>query len=269
MTYLPKQIPITNIKELTPNIKVIKIKTNINPDPGQFFEVSILGTGECPLTSCSYNKNYIDFLIKKTGGVTTDLFKLKKGDNLLLRGPYGKGFPIKEFMGKDLILVAGGTGIAPVTSLIEYVEKNRNKFGKIKIFFGFRNKEYVLLKDKIERWKKKFDLTICLDNGEKGWNGETGFVCDIVKLDKQDLEKTIALMCGPEVMMEGTINTIKKQGIKNNQIYLSLERRMECAIGNCGRCLIQDTYVCKDGPVFRYDFIKPKLDNENKANKEK
>lgn len=266
--YNPLPFKITSAKDINKEVKLFRIKTKMNPSPGQFFEVSVPGVGECPLASCSYDEKNLDILIKKTGSVTSEIFNLKKGANLFIRGPYGKGFPIEEFKGKNLVMIAGGTGIAPVTSLIDCIEKRRKEFGKIKIYFGFRSKEFILLKEKIEQWKKKFDVVVMLDKSEKGWKGEVGFISDLLLKTKPGIKDYLAVLCGPEIMMETATKALNSLGIGDAKIYWSMERRMECAIGNCGRCLIQDVYVCKDGPVFRYDFLKSRLDNENSNNKE-
>jgi len=267
MPYTPTPYKITNIKTITEDVKLFEVKCNLDPKPGQFIETSIPGFGECPLASCSSDPNKLTLLTRKAGNVTTELFNLKKQDSIFIRGPYGTGFPIEELENKNLILIAGGTGIAPITSLIDHIEKNKNKFKKISIYFGFRSHEYILLKDKIMKWKKIFNLTVCLDkNNDKTLHCKTGFIPNILNKDKLDLDNTIALMCGPEMMMSSVTKTLNKQGLTNDKIYWSLERRMECAFGNCNRCLIQDLYVCKDGPVFRYDIIKPRLDNEESNN---
>lgn len=273
MPFIPKKHKITLIKEINKEVKLFRVESKMNPLPGKFFEVSILGIGECPLASCSYNEKYLDLLVRNAGGVTSKLFELKKGDFIFIRGSYGKGFPIDSLKGRDLILVAGGTGIAPITSLIEYIEKNRNFFGEIWIYFGFRNENYILLKEKIKKWVKKFNLKVCLNESFskiKDLNYKIGLVNEIIKKEKINLKNvhnTLALMCGPEIMMESVSNELNSFGLNDEQIYWSMERRMECGFGSCGRCLIQDVYVCKDGPVFRYDVIKPKLKNEGASNK--
>ncbi len=268
MTYLPKPYKIEEMQKINSDVKLIKIKSNMNPPPGKFFEVSIPGVGECPLASCSYDNKYLNILMRNAGNVTSKIFELGKGDYIFIRGPYGNGFPIEELKGHDIIFVAGGTGIAPVTSMIEYVEKNRKDFGQIFIYFGFRNQDCILLKDRVKKWSKEFKVYVCLDEESNNAKCYTGFVNDIIDKQKPNFDKikTRALMCGPEGMMENVSKSLKKIGIKDSQIYWSMERRMECAFGSCGRCLIQDVYVCKDGPVFKYDFIKTKLINEARSN---
>ncbi len=270
MTYNTKSCKIIEIKKFTHNVKLIKIKSNLNPEPGQFIQVGILGIGECPLGPCSYNNQEIEMIIKNAGNVTSAIFKLKKGDSLDIRGPYGKGFPLEKIKGKDLIIIGGGTGIAPVSSLIDYIYKNDKNFGDIKIYFGFKDENNILIKNKFKPWKKKFNLTITLDEklGIGNIKTKKGFIHEVIKNEKIKInsENTIAFICGPEIMMKNVSEELNNLGIKNNSIFWSMERRMECAFGNCGRCLIQDVYVCKDGPVFNYQEIKPKIENEQSSN---
>ncbi len=270
MPYTPRPYKITGIKNLADDVKVFRIRCSMNPSPGRFMQVSIPGVGECPLTSCSYDPKYVDLLVRKAGNVTSALFRLKKGDRVFIRGPYGKGFPLNKIQKKKLILVAGGTGIAPVTSLIGYIEKNRREFGSVDIYFGFKDEGHILLKDKIRGWRKKFNIVVCLNKRVKDKKCEEGFVHEIMgkHWKNKDNKDTLAFLCGPEIMMDCVTKELNSFGMGNNKIYWSLERRMECAMGNCGRCLIQDLYVCKDGPVFRYDLIKPKIENEKASNED-
>jgi len=268
MPYNSKPYKIEEIKQLTPEVKLFKIKSNINPQPGQFIEVSIPGIGECPLASSVYNKSYIDIVVRKAGNLTSALFQLKKDDSVFIRGAYGKGFPLKELMNKNLILIAGGTGIAPLSSLINYIEQNRKNFKEIYIYSCFRDEACILLKDKISKWKKQFNLIVSLDKASGKIEHKKGLITDILDRHKPNTKDTLAVICGPEIMMEKATEKLNQLGLTNDKIYWSMERRMECGIGNCGRCLIQDVYVCKDGPVFKYDFIKPRIDNENSNEKQ-
>ena len=265
--YNAKPYKITEIQTFTPDVKLFKINAKLNPKPGQFMEVSIPGIGECPLASCSFNNNEIDLLTREAGNVTSAIFNLKKNESLFVRGPYGKGFPIEKLKGKNLILVAGGTGLAPITSLIEYIEQNRKDFGDIQIYFGFRNDKHILLRDKINKWSKKFKIVVTLDEKCKDPLCKFGLIHEIMDKYPPTSENSVALLCGPEQMMKSVTKKLNSFKITDDRIYWSLERRMECAFGNCGRCLIQDVYVCKDGPVFRYDFIKPRIENEEYSNK--
>lgn len=262
MAFEPQEYKITEVKECTDDVKVFRVKTDLNPSPGQFFEVSVLGFGECPLASCSFEKNYVDMLVRNAGNVTNEMFKLQKGDSVFLRGPYGNGYDLKVLEGKNLILIAGGTGLAPITSLIEYIEKYRKKFGKVEIYFAFRDEEKILLKERVERWGKKFKIIIFLGKRDAKKKYETGLIGSVLEKHKPSVKDTMAVMCGPEPMMLCATEALKKFGLAFEKMYWNMERRMECAIGSCGRCFIQDVYVCRDGPVFRYDFIKPRIENE-------
>lgn len=263
MAYLPKKYKIVDVKSYTGDVKLFKVKCNMNPCPGQFIEVSVLGIGEFPLASCVYDKNYLNLLTRNAGNVTSAMFNVKKNSSLFIRGPYGNGFPLNKLKKKNLVLVAGGTGIAPITSLINYVEQNRKDFGEVFIYFGFRDEKNILLDERIKEWKKKFKLFIGLSSDADSHKYEKGYVNEIMEKHKPDIKNTVALLCGPEAMMEGVTKELNSLGIGDNKIYWSLERRMECGFGSCGRCQIQDLYVCKDGPIFRYDVIKPRLNNEN------
>ena len=269
MSYQPIPHKIISIKNYTPDVKLFKIKCSTNPAPGTFVEVSVPGIGECPLASCSHDKNYLELLTRNAGNVTSKMFNLKKNDSIFIRGPFGKGFPIEDLKNKNLILIAGGTGIAPITSMINYIEQNKSQFKKIFIYFGFRDEKNILLAERIKKWEKEFELHIGLSNDPNSHEYEKGFINEIMEKHKPTTKDTIALLCGPEAMMDCATEELRKLGIKNSQIYWSLERRMECAFGSCGRCQIQDLYVCKDGPIFRYDKIKSRLDNENSSNKKK
>lgn len=261
-----KQYKIINTRQLTENVRLIRVKSDINPMPGQFFQVSIPGIGECPLASCSYNNKFIDILLKNAGNLSSQIFKMKTNESISIRGPYGNGFPIEKIKNKNIIIIAGGTGIAPVASFIEYIDKNRKDFKDIFIYFGFRDDKNILLKDRINKYKKKFKLRIALSE-TRIHEYEKGFVQDIMDKHKPETENTVALLCGPEPMMYAVTQELKKLEIKNNNIFWSMERRMECGFGSCGRCQIQDLYVCRDGPVFSYDIIKPRLDNEESNEK--
>lgn len=269
MTYLPKDYEVAEIVDYTDDVKLFRVKCDLHPQPGQFIEVSVGGVGECPLASCACDDDHLDILTKNAGNVTSAIFNVKVGETLSVRGPYGKGFPLKELKGKNLILVAGGTGIAPITSLIDYIEKNRGDFGEVFIYFGFRDEENILLKDRIEKWEKLFKVFVGLSDDPDSHDCEKGFIQDIMEKHKPVVENTVALLCGPEIMMDCVTKKLKGLGIGDDKIYWSMERRMECGFGSCGRCQIQDLYVCKDGPIFRWDVIKPRLDNENSAREEK
>ena len=157
--------------------------------------------------------------------------------------------------GRDIVVIAGGTGIAPPRSALDYVEKHRKKYGKVRVFLGFRNPEDIWFKDDVDKWKKKFETNITVDAPDENWKGPVGVVTKILE-DKNFCEKCVFIICGPPVMIKFVIQLLKKKNMKDEQIYVSLERQMKCGTGKCGHCMIHGKYVCKDGPVFRYDEIK-------------
>jgi len=267
MSYDSKKYKIIEAREETEDAKFLRVKCNLNPAPGQFFQASIPGIGECPLASCSYDKEYLEILVKCAGSLTNKICKLKKGDFIWIRGNYGNGFPLDKLEGKNIILIAGGTGLAPIASFLDYINKNTKKLGNVSAYFGFRDEKHILVKEKLSKWRKKFKIVVCLDKKTEKNNYEEGFVNQVIQRTRLKVNNSLAFLCGPEAMMKSVTETLNNLGMKNNNIYWSMERRMECGFSSCGRCMIQDVYVCKDGPVFRYDKIKPKLDNEESSNK--
>jgi len=253
--YLPKKAKITAISNECEGIKTFRINKSMKHEPGQFIEISVLGIGECPISICSSPANYIDLCIRDVGNVTHSIHNLKKGDSVFIRGPYGHGYPMKEMEGKNLIVIGGGTGTAPLRSVMEHIEKNRKKYKKVQVFLGFRSSDDILFKNDMKRWKNIFDLNITVDKADKKWKGPVGVVTKL--LDSASLNKDAEVItCGPPIMIKFAIESLKKKGFNDNQIYVSLERLMHCGIGKCGHCMIENRYVCKDGPVFRQDYAK-------------
>lgn len=256
--YNSKAYTIKEVFKQTSDNYMLRIKTNINPLPGQFVEVSIPGIGEAPMSGASYNNKILDLNIRVVGNVTGAAAKLKKGDKVFLRGPYGKGYPMDELKNKRIILIGGGCGVAPLRGAIEYLDQNRRFYPDVKLFFGFRSPEDVLFKDEIANWSIKFDLNMSVDQaaGDNPFECPVGFVTEI--LEKADLKPkdSAIFICGPPIMMNGTIEILEKKGFKDEQIWVSLERQMKCCTGKCGRCMVNAKYVCTDGPVFRYDEVR-------------
>ncbi|HDO19353.1 MAG TPA: oxidoreductase, partial [Thermoplasmatales archaeon] len=234
-------------------------------DPGQFVEVSVFGIGEAPISISSPPRDSSSFelVIRKVGNVTNRLHQMKENDKIGIRGPLGKGFDVHELEGHDLLFVAGGIGMVPMRSLIWYVldEKHREKYGKVVILYGCRTPQDMLFLDEISEWKRKRDVTVELtvDRCPEGveWDGCVGVVTtlfDRIKID--NVNKTKAIVIGPPVMYKFVLKCLKDIGIKDENIYVSLERRMKCGVGKCGHCQINGVYVCKEGPVFNYKDIK-------------
>ncbi len=253
--YIPKKAKITAITNECEEIKTFRIARIMNHEPGQFIEISVLGIGECPISICSSSAKHIDLCIRDVGNVTHAMHNLKKGDSVFIRGPYGHGYPIKGMEGKNLIVIGGGTGTAPLRAVLEHIEKNRKKYREIQVFLGFRSPDSILFKSDMERWKSIFDLNITVDKADKKWKGPVGVVTNL--LDNASLNKDAdVITCGPPIMIKFAIESLKKKGFNDSQIYVSLERLMHCGIGKCGHCMIGSKYACKDGPVFRHEQVK-------------
>jgi sulfite reductase subunit B len=264
--YTPNIGKIKKIKKETKDIKTFQIKLENNLlkenfyfQPGEFALISVFGIGEAPFSfsSSPFNRKYFEISVRKVGNATNALFNLKEGDFVGVRGPYGKGYPMDEFEGKNIILISGGCGLAPLKSVVEYVLDKRNNYGKITLLYGVKTPNDILYKREMVYWKKKKDFKIYLtvDKGTKNWKGEIGVVTKLINKIK-NFKNSVVCICGPPIMMKFTIQSLKEKKVEEENIFVSLERKMQCGLGLCCHCNINDIYVCKDGPVFRYCDIK-------------
>jgi sulfite reductase subunit B len=264
MLFSTEPYKITGKEKLAPDTYLFRLEKTgkkgkperISYRPGQFYQASIAGVGEAPISVCSYSDEFVEFNIRAVGDVTDALAKLNEGDELLLRGPYGTHYPMKEMLGKSLMIIGGGTGVAPLRGVIKYVEKRRADYDRIHLFIGFRSPEAIIFKKDIELWNRIFDLHLTVDKADAGYKGKVGLVTKIVEDSGMNGNNKVAIVCGPPAMIKFTIMALEKMGFGHSQIFLSYERRMKCGVGMCGHCMISGIYVCKDGPVFRYDQIK-------------
>ena len=269
--HIPRKATIKHTEQLTENEKLFEIelddKQPLNHKPGQFVEVSIFGVGEAPISISSgpSNKYSFEIVVRKVGNVTNHLFRMKPGDNIGIRGPLGNGFDMKSFEKKHLLLSAGGLGIAPMRSVIQYVldKDNRKRFRDITILYGAKNPSLILFKHETDEWCDMDDVVceLTVDECVEGecWTGCTGLITTLypkIKLDKYDSENTVAIIIGPPVVYQYIIKCLETLGIPDKNIYVSLERRMKCGVGKCGHCQINGIYACKEGPVFNYETIK-------------
>lgn len=264
-TLIPSIGVITDIRIDTPDIKTFRVVTTdgkkaFSHRPGQCAMLSVPGVGEAmfSITSSPTNEEYMEFAIKKCGCVTEWLHQAEVGQQITIRGPYGNPFPVDdEFVGKNLLFIAGGVGLAPLRSVINYCRHYRDRYGKIDIVYGSRSMDDLLdYREIIEEWANDKDVTVHLtiDHPQNGWNGHVGFVPNYVKELGFDTNKT-AILCGPPIMIKFTLDGLYSLGFDKTQIYTTLELRMKCGIGKCGRCNVGSKYVCKDGPVFRFDEL--------------
>ena len=228
--------------------------------PGQCAMLGVPGVGEAvfSISSSPTNEGFKEFSIKRVGVLTIHLHNMEEGAKLTVRGPYGKPFPVDEgLLGKDLLFIAGGIGLAPLRSVIRYTFDNRDKYGSIDIVYGARSKaDLVFLQELKSVWPKKPNARVytTIDRPEEGWDGHVGFVPSYLEELAPDTRKT-AIICGPPVMIKYALEALVKLGFKKEQVYTTLEMKMKCGIGKCGRCNLGHKYICKDGPVFRCDEL--------------
>jgi len=254
---------VTDIRTDTPDVKTFRVvgldgKKPFVHIPGQCAMLSMPGVGEAlfSITSSPTNEEYLEFSIKKCGCVTTWLHQMEVGQQVTLRGPYGNGFPVDtDFKGKDLVFIAGGIGLAPLRSVINYVRHYRENYGSVDIVYGSRSKQDLVdFQEIIDEWcqEEGINVHLTIDREQPDWDGHVGFVPNYVKELGFDTSKTV-VMCGPPIMIKFTLAGLEELGFQRDQVYTTFELKMKCALGKCGRCNIGDKYVCKDGPVFRLD----------------
>ncbi|MDA3731521.1 anaerobic sulfite reductase subunit AsrB [Niameybacter massiliensis] len=221
--------------------------------PGQFFEVSLPKYGEAPISVSGIGEGTIDLTIRKVGKVTNEIFEKYVGDKLFLRGPYGNGFDLNDYRNHEIVVVAGGTGLSPVRGIVDHFAKHPEECKKLTLITGFKSPEDVLFKDDLKVWSETADITVTVDQAPEGYTGPVGLVTKYIpELPIEDLEDVQVVVVGPPIMMKFTVQEFLKRGIKEENIWISQERKMCCGIGKCGHCKIGDTYICLEGPVFNY-----------------
>jgi sulfhydrogenase subunit gamma (sulfur reductase) len=262
---IPEIVVINDIRKDTEDVTTFRVTKPgggkaFEHMPGQCAMISVPPLGEAifSITSSPTQKDYMEFSVKRCGAVTEYLHSLEVGCEIGIRGPYGNNFPVEDALkGKDLLFIGGGIGLAPIRSVINYVMDNRENYGKVDILYGSRTPgDLVFQNDIFENWPSKpnTDVHLTVDRQASGWEGHVGFVPSYVKEIGFDTNK-VALLCGPPIMIKYTLQTLMEIGFKKEQVYTTLELKMKCGVGKCGRCNIGDKYVCKDGPVFRCDEI--------------
>ena len=258
--YLPFPAPIVDIRQETEIDYTFRLKTDLKAKNGQFVQVSLPGVGEAPISVSDFGQGYIDLTIRRCGKLTDVIHELEVGDTMFIRGPYGNGFPISEYNGQKLVINAGGTGLAPVKSIINHFYRNLNDLEDMQLLVGFRSPADILFENEIKKWEEKMPVTLTVDNGDEGWEGKEGFVTEYVEKLALDKEDSRVIIVGPPAMMKYTALEFLKAGIPEENIWVSFERKMCCGIGKCGHCKIDDKYICVEGPVFRYDQAKNLID---------
>jgi sulfhydrogenase subunit gamma (sulfur reductase) len=256
---------VSNIKE-TSSIFTLKLRFTDTQQqqsyvfsPGQFNMLYLPGVGEVAISIVSDpdEEHLINHTIRNVGRVTAGMAALKSGQRIGLRGPFGKGWPLDNIMGKDIVVVTGGLGCAPVVSMINYMCRRREQFGKITIIQGVKHADDLIWRTQYESWQSCHDTWVLLaaDQGGVGWPFHTGLVTDLLSQIKGDPRASVVMMCGPEGMMHAAAIGLLTRGYTANSLYLSMERNMQCAVGHCGHCQYGAAFICKDGPVFNYPDI--------------
>ncbi len=262
--YLPVMAEIKKVERMS---ELETLYTIALPDgaelghkPGQFVELSIFGVGEAPfsISSSPTQRGVFELGVRKVGMLTDVLAKMVPGQKVGIRGPFGNGIDLEKFKGKDVLIVAGGIGLVPMRSMINYVIDNRQDFGKLHIVYGSRSDSELLFTDELAAWTADagIDYHVTVDNGSPEWTGKTGVITTLVPALELDLNNTVCCICGPPVMYRFALMALKSKGLAEQNIFMSLERRMKCGVGKCGHCQINHSYVCHDGPVYHYPEIK-------------
>ena len=257
---VPVIVEVMDIKDETPDIKSFYVKNPggnglpFNVAPGQCAMVSYLPVGES-MISCTWQEEseYLQFAIKRVGLMTDELHQIEVGQKIGLRGPYGNGFPVEACKGKDMLFIAGGIGLAPLRSFIKHCFKHREDYGKIKIIYGSRSYADLCFKEELfELWpqQKNTEVFVTIDSAEEVWKGHVGFVPSYLEELNPSPNGVVAVTCGPPIMIKFVLGSLEKMGYTDEQVITTLEMRMKCGIGKCGRCNIGSEYICLDGPVF-------------------
>lgn len=229
--------------------------------PGQFFEVSIPKFGEAPISISGQGEGYVDLTIRRVGRVTGEVFERYAGERLMLRGPYGNGFDVDLFKGRELVVVAGGTGLSPVRGVIDYFSRNRDEISSVSLIAGFKSPADILFFEDIGRWKKNLNVILTVDCATEDTMCQIGLVTEhIPDLHFAKVDEARAIVVGPPAMMRFTTQGLRGVGIQEENIWISHERKMCCGLGKCGHCKINDAYVCLDGPVFNFAEARDLLD---------
>ncbi|WP_419024915.1 anaerobic sulfite reductase subunit AsrB [Emergencia sp.] len=229
--------------------------------PGQFFEVSLPRYGEAPISVSGIGKGTVDFTIRKVGKVTGEVFEQYIGNRLFLRGPYGNGFDVSAYCGGELVIVAGGTGLSPVRGVVEHFYENPSETEGLTVITGFKSPQDVLFKEDLAKWSQKMKLIVTVDKAEGSETYPQGLVTAYIPdLTIRDFDSAKAIVVGPPMMMKFSVKALLERGFKEENIWISQERKMCCGIGKCGHCKIGDSYVCLDGPVFNYTKGKELID---------
>ena len=257
----PQACTILSVKKESLHEWTFRVATDVKPAHGQFMQLSIPMIGEASIAVSAHGDGWLEFTIRSVGKVTNVIFQKEAGDTLFLRGPYGKGWPVEQFKDKHLVVITGGTGLAPVRSMLNMLAETPGYVRSVHLISGFKNADGIVFHNELEKWKQKFSTIYALDNDTmEGWR--TGLVTTFVPEIPFDTFKGeyVVVVVGPPPMMKFTGLNLMEQGVEPEKVYMSFERKMSCAIGKCGHCRIDEVYVCLDGPVFPYTVARDLID---------
>ena len=263
-TYLPEPARIVSIRREAVDALIeleLADRSSLGHKPGQFVQVSVFGYGEIPISICSSptRTDRFKLCVRPVGRVSNALYHAAEGAWVGIRGPFGRGFPIQTMRNRDVLAVAGGFGVAPLRSLIQYVRDNRESYGRLIVVYGARNPSLILFRDDVEAWNRSEDTEtfLTVDEADESWTGRTGVLTEPLKKEIELTPRsTVAAVVGPPVMFRFVAAELLAKGVNRRRIFFSLERRFECGIGKCGHCQLNGVYVCQDGPVFRYSDLE-------------
>jgi len=269
--FVPYLATLKSAMELTPDVKLMgveledpAIKAAFDYKPGQFAFLSAFGVGESPfgIVSLPQRNNHLEFAVRQVGTVTRALHELELGDTLGVRGPFGNYFPLEQYRGKDVVIIGGGIGMAPLRPVINTILDHRDEYGKLLIINGARTPQDLVFAPEFKTWmeasRTKLELTV--DRGDERWGGREALVPDVVREVAPSPDNAIAIICGPLIMIRFTLTVLKDLGFKDHQIVTTLEAKMKCGMGKCARCNLGEKYVCRDGPVFTMEQISQFLE---------
>ncbi len=260
--YLPIRAEIEEVIEESATIKSFTLipEEPLSFKSGQFIELTVPGVGEAPFTPSSshYVTDRLELAVMEVGKVTKALHGLKRGDSVGVRGPYGCGYPLADFEGREILICGGGVGLAPLRSLLLTLHHGIDRYKKVILRYGSRTPSDIIFKRELAQWQKdkKLDVKVTVDHGDEGWKGHVGLVTTILDGAASQPKDSVAVVCGPPIMMKFTTFKLLDIGFAPRDIYLSMEKNMSCGIGMCGHCRLGNYYVCKDGPVFTYEQVK-------------
>lgn len=259
--YIPQLSTIREVIKHTALEYTFRMEFDGEVKPGQFFEISLPKYGEAPISVSGIGDGTVDFTIRRVGKVTNEIFENYVGDRLFIRGPYGNGFDVENYKGKELFVIAGGTGLSPVRGVVDYFARHTDEAANVTLIAGFKSPQDVLFKDDFAFWKEHISVIQAVDSAPEGYDGPVGMVTKYIpELAISDMANTAFICVGPPVMIRFTVMEILKLGVPEENIWISHERKMCCGLGKCGHCKIGSTYVCLDGPVFNYVDGKELID---------